>query len=42
MEHEALYEKRHEQFVKLGAFLDWATTEIRDIMKKRELRFEKI
>ena len=41
MEHKALYEKRFEQFIKLGAFLDWATTEIKDIMKKRELRFEK-
>lgn len=41
MEHKALYEKRYEQFVKLGAFLDWAVNEIKTEMKKRDLGFEK-
>lgn len=41
MEHKALYEKRYEQFVKLGAFLDWAVNEIKSEMKKRDLGFEK-
>lgn len=41
MEHKALYEKRYEQFVKLGAFLDWAVNEIRTEMKKRDFGFEK-
>ena len=36
MEHKALYEKRYEQFVKLGAFLDWAVNEIKSEMKKLE------
>lgn len=41
MEQKVLFEKRYEQFIKLGAFLDWATTEIKDIMKKRELGYVK-
>lgn len=41
MEHKALYEKRYEQFVKLGAFLDWAVNEIKTEMKKRDFGFEK-
>lgn len=41
MEHKALYEKRYEQFVKLGAFLDWSVNEIKTEMKKRDLGFEK-
>lgn len=41
MEHKALYEKRYEQFVKLGAFLDWAVNEIKSEMKKRDFGFEK-
>ena len=41
MEHRALYEKRYDQFVKLGSFLDWAVNEIKTEMKKRDLGFEK-
>lgn len=41
MEHKALYEKRYDQFVKLGAFLDWAVNEIKTETKKRDLGFEK-
>ena len=40
MEHKVLYEKRYDQFVKLGAFLDWAVNEIKTEMKKRDLGFE--
>lgn len=41
MEHKTLYEKRYDQFVKLGSFLDWAVNEIKIEMKKRDLGFEK-
>lgn len=41
MEYSALYEKRYDQFVKLGAFLDWAVNEIKTETKKRDLGFEK-
>ena len=41
MEYGALYEKRYDQFVKLGSFLDWAVNEIKIEMKKRDLGFEK-
>lgn len=41
MEHKVLYEKCYEQFVKLGAFLDWSVNEIKTEMKKRDLGFEK-
>lgn len=41
MEYGALYEKRYDQFVKLGSFLDWAVNEIKTEMKKRDLGFEK-